>query len=130
MKDITKKTIGKIKVINSSFTGGNITKYSGINVVGKFLDRQKISQKLNMLFPTTWYNATKVGTVQILMSIVFASLSGINRMSRIANFTQDPLIQINLRLEKAINENAISGILKKLGERGARVLQKYLLSYK
>ena len=130
MKDRKKKSISKIKVVNNSFTGGNITKYSGINVVGKFLDRQKVSQKLNNLFPTAWYNATKFGTVQILMSIIFASLSGVNRISRIANFTQDPLIQVNLRLDKAINENAISGMLKKLGERGARILQKYLLSYK
>jgi hypothetical protein len=130
MKNINKNLIGKIKVVKSSFTGGSITRYSGINVVGKFLHRQKIGQRLNRLFPTIWYNATKFGTVQILMSIIFASLAGINRIKRIANFTRDPLIKVNLRLQKAINENAISGVLKKLGQKGARVLQKYLLSYK
>ncbi len=130
MKNTNKKSIGKIKVIKSSFTGGDITKYSGINVVAKFLNKQNIGQSLNRLFPTVWYNATKFGTIQILMSIIFASLCGVNRIKRIANFTQDPLIKVNLRLQKAINENAISGILKKLGQRGARILQKYLLSYK
>ena len=130
MKNSNKKTIGKLKVVKSSFTGGNITMYSGINVVAKFLKRQKISQTLNKLFPTTWYNATKFGTIQILMSIIFASLAGVNRISRIANFTQDPLIKVNLRLQKAINVNAISDSLKKLGQHGARLLQKYLLSYK
>ena len=129
MKNTNKKSIGKFKVIKSSFTGGNITKYSGINVVAKFLKRQKIGQTLNALFPTTWYNATKFGTVQILMSIILASLAGVNRIKRIANFTRDPLIKVNLRLQKAINENAISGTLKKLGQRGARLLHKYLLSY-
>ena len=64
------------------------------------------------------------------MSIIFASLAGVNRIIRIANFTQDPLIKVNLQLQKAINENAISGILKKLGQSGARLLQKHLLLYK
>lgn len=130
MKNTNKKRNCKIKVIKSSFTGGNITKYSGINVISKFIQRQKIMVALNNLFPTTWYNATKFSTIQILMSIIFASLAGVNRIKRIANFTQDPLIKVNLRLAKAINENAISGALKTLGQRGARVLQKYLLSYK
>lgn len=40
------------------------------------------------------------------------------------------MVKVNLRLKKAINENAISGALKKLGQRGARTLQKYLLQYK
>lgn len=130
MKNTNKKRNSKIKVIKNSFTGGNITKYSGINLISKFIQRQKIMVALNNLFPTTWYNATKFSTIQILMSIIFASLAGVNRIKRIANFTQDPLIKVNLRLAKAINENAISGALKTLGQRGARVLQKYLLSYK
>ena len=130
MKNTNKNRKSKIKVIKHSFTGGNITRYSGINVVAKYLKRQKIAQTINTLFPTKWYNSTKFSRVQILMSIIFASLSGINRIKRIANFTQDPLIKINLGLEKAVNENAISGMLKKLGQRGARVLQNYLLSRK
>ena len=130
MKNTNKNLNDKIKVIKHSFTGGNITKYSGINVVAKYIGRQKIGQKLNKLFPTEWYNSTKFGTVQILMSIIFASLAGVNRISRIANFTQDPLVQVNLRLQKAVNEDAISGLLKKLGQAGARKLQKYLLLLK
>ena len=130
MKNTNKKLNSKIKVIKQSFSGGNITRYSGINVVAKYLKREKTGQKLNELFPTEWYNSTKFGKVQILMSIILSSLAGINRISRIANFTQDPLVQVNLRLQKAINENAISGILKKLGQTGARKLQQFLLSYK
>ena len=79
------------------------------------------------MFPTTWHNSTKFGINQVLLSIIFASLSGINRMNRIANFTNDALLQIILKLEKGINENAISTTLKKLGQTGARQLQAYLL---
>ena len=127
MKNTNKNQKGKIKVINHSFTGGNITKYSGINVVSKYLQKHKIGKRLNKLFPTDWYNSTKFGTYQMLLSIIFASLAGINRIKRIANFTQDPLIKVNLGLKEAINENAISGMLKKLGQKGARLLQSFLI---
>ena len=130
MKNTTKFINSKIKHVKHSFTGGNITKFSGINIIAKFMNRQKILQNLSRLFPTVFYNSTKFSTVQILMSIIFSSLAGINRMSRIANFTQDPLVKVNLRLNKAINENAISGKLKQLGQKGARMLQDFLLSHK
>lgn len=130
MKNTKKKQTNKAKVVKHSFTGGNITKFSGINIIAKFMNRQKIMQGLSKLFPTVFYNATKFSTVQTLMSIIFASLAGINRISRIANFTQDPLVQINLCLSKAVNQNAISGKLKQLGQKGARMLQHFLLSHK
>ncbi len=130
MKDTKNKRISKTKVVKHSFTRGNITKYSGLNVVVKFLNRQGIINDLNKLLPTVFYNATKFSNFQILISIVLASLSGVNRISRIANFTEDGLIQTILRLSKAINENAISTGLKRLGQKGARELQSYLLSYK
>jgi len=57
-----------MKVVNNSFTGGRIIKYSEINVVCKFLDRQKVSQKLNKLFPTICYNSTKFGTFHFLQT--------------------------------------------------------------
>ena len=130
MKNTKKRYNSKIRVIRHTFTGGNITKYSGINIIAKFMNRQKISQNLGNLFPTVFYNSTKFSAVQILMSVIFSSLAGINRISRIANFTQDPLIKVNLRLKKAINENAISGNLKRLGQKGARMLQNFLLLHK
>lgn len=130
MKNTKKNKTKKIKVLKYSFTGGNITKYSGLNVISKFLGKQKLGVAINKLFPTAWYNSTKFSKSQILMSIIYASLSGINRISRIANFTQDPLVKVNLGLTKAINENAISGTLKRLGQAGARQLQNYLLSKK
>ena len=57
-----------------------------------------------------------------------ASFCGINRIYRIASFTGDGLVRVLLKLYKAINENAISSTLKKLGQNGARKLQSYMLS--
>lgn len=127
MKNTNKKLKYQIKVIKSSFTGGNITKYAGLNTIAKIFKRKNIDGKLKNIFPTREHNATKSTIVQVLLSIVFASLSGINRLSKISNFTQDPLIKINLGLKKGINENKISSVLKKLSQRGARKLQEFLL---
>ncbi|MDA3840213.1 MAG: IS1380 family transposase [Patescibacteria group bacterium] len=127
MKSTTKFINSKIKHIKYSFTGGNITMYSGINAVAKFLKRDKTIKTISKLFPTKKENATKFTKFQVIMAITFASISGINRIKKIANFTQDPLIQVNLGLQKALNENIISDTLKKMGQSGARKLEEELL---
>ena len=62
------------------------------------------------------------------MSIAMSSFCGINRICKIASFTGDGLVRALLKLEKAINENAISATLKKLRQGGARKLQMLLLT--
>ena len=62
------------------------------------------------------------------MAITLSSISGISRICRIAIFSGDGLVKALLKLDKAINENAISVTLKTLGQRGARRLQMLLLS--
>lgn len=62
------------------------------------------------------------------MAITLASISGISRICRIAAFSGDGLVRVLLRLDNAINENAISATLKNLGQSGARKLQTLLLS--
>ncbi len=92
------------------------------------MNRQHIVKSISSSFPTEWHNATKFGVNQILMAITLASISGINRICRIAAFSGDGLVKALLRLDKAINENAISATLKNLGQGGARKLQMLLLS--
>lgn len=128
MKSTKRKLHGQTKVVKSSFTGSNITKYAGLNTVAKYMNRQNIVRILNSSFPTVWHNATKFGVNQILMAITLASISGISRICRIAAFSGDGLVKALLRLDKGINENAISTALKDLGESGARKLQMLLLS--
>ncbi|HEC43495.1 MAG TPA: IS1380 family transposase [Bacteroides sp.] len=128
MKNTKKKLKNQSKVVKSSFTGSNITKYSGLNTVAKYMNRQNIVRSISSSFPTEWHNATKFGVNQVLMAITLASISGISRICRIAAFSGDGLVKAMLRLDKAINENAISATLKNLGQSGARKLQKLLLS--
>lgn len=126
---ITKKTLkNQSRVVKSSFTGSNITKYSGLNTVAKYMNRHHIVKSISTWFPTEWHNATKFGVNQVLLAITLASISGINRIYRIAIFSGDGLVKAILKLDKAINENAISATLKNLGQSGARKLQEFLLS--
>ena len=128
MKNTKKKLNSQSKVVKASFTGSNITKYSGLNSVAKYMNRQNIVKSISVSFPTRRHNATKFGVNQILMAITLASISGINRICRIAAFSGDGLVKVLLKLDKAINENALSAVLKDLGQNGARKLQQLLLS--
>jgi len=92
------------------------------------MNKQGIIKSVSTLFPTQWHSATKFGVNQVLISIIMASFCGINRICKIALFTGDGLTRVLLKLNKAINENAISATLKKLGQRGARKLQSLRLS--
>jgi len=128
MKNTKKKLKGQSRVVKYSFTGNNITKYSGLNTVAKYMNKQGIVKSISTLFPTEWHSATKFGVNQILISIAMSSFCGINRICKIASFTGDGLVRALLKLDKAINENAISATLKKLGQSGARKLQMLLLT--
>jgi len=128
MKNTKKKLINQSLVVKSSFTGSNITRYAGLNTIAKYMNRQNIVRIFGNSFPTLWYNATKFGVNQILMAITLSSISGISRICRIAAFSGDGLVKALLKLDKAINENAISLALKNLGESGSRKLQMLLLT--
>ena len=120
MKNTKKKLKGQSKVVKHSFTGVNITKYSGLNTAAKYMNKQGIIKSTSTLFPTRWYSATRFGVHpvkfasrnelfnrvnQVLISIIMASFCGINRINKISSFTGDGLIRVLLKLNKAINEN-------------------------
>ena len=82
----------------ATFPGSNITKYSGLNTVAKYMNRQNIVKSINSSFPTEWHNATKFGVNQVLMAITLASISGISRICKIAAFCN--LTQLAWRKDK------------------------------
>lgn len=92
------------------------------------MNRQNIVKSISSCFPNQRHNATKFGVNQILMSITLASISGISRICKIAAFSGYGLVKALLKLDKAINENALSMALKDLGQNGAHKLQLLLLS--
>lgn len=126
MKNTKKKSKFKSKKVHHAFTGQKLTQYAGLSPIMKYLNKMKLGKSLNSLFPTTMYNSTKFTNVQILLSIILASFSGINRIARIANFSKDSLVMSLLGLSKGINKDAISTGLKTLGQAGAVRLQEYL----
>ena len=128
MKNTKKKLINQSEIIMSSITGSNITKYSGLNTVTKYMNRQNIVKSISTSFPTVWHNTTRFGVNQILMAITLSSISKISRICKIAAFSGDGLVIALLKLDKTINENAISATLKNLGQSGALNLQILLLS--
>ena len=97
MKNTKKKLKNLSKVVKSSFTGSNITKYSGLNTVAKYMNRQHIVKSISSSFPTVWHNATKFGVNQVLIAITMASISVINRIYRIAVFSGDGLVKVKLK---------------------------------
>jgi hypothetical protein len=121
-----KQKIGyKTLQIKHSFTGTKLTKYAGLSPIMKFINKLKIGQQLNELFPTEKTNATKFSYAQIILSLILASLSGVNRVIRISNFTADSLVQTLLRLSKNLNKDVIGQRLKKLGQQGSVFFQEY-----
>jgi hypothetical protein len=108
MKNTKKKLNNQSRVFKASFTGSKITKYSGLNTVAKYMNRQNIVKSISTLFTTQRYNATKFGVNQVMMAITLASISGVSLIFRIAASSGDGLVKSLLKLDKAINENALS----------------------
>lgn len=113
------------KKIKHSFTGRLLTKYAGLSPIMDYINKLIIGEELNELFPTEKNNATKFSNTQVILSVLLASLAGINRVIRISNFTSDSLVQRILNLNKNLNKDVIAQRLKKLGQSGSIIFQEY-----
>ena len=77
MKNTKQKLKGQSRVVKATFTGNNITKYSGLNTVAKYMNKQGIVKSISTLFPTEWHSATTFGAnrfflfSQILKKLIF-----------------------------------------------------------
>ena len=125
-QDKKKRAKFKSKNVKHSFTGTMLTRYAGLSPIMKYINKLNVGNQLNWLFPTIMYNSSKFSNVQVLLSVVLASLSGVNRIVRIANFTSDALVMRLLGLKKCLNKDVIGVRLKELGQAGAIKLQEYL----
>jgi len=127
-KNSHKKSKFKSKNVQHSFTGTMLTRYAGLSPLMKYLNKIQLGDQLNELFPTIMNNATKFTNVQVMLAIILASFSGVNRLIKIANFTCDALVMALLGLKKGLNKDVISIRFKELGERGAYLLHEFKLS--
>lgn len=92
------------------------------------MNKRGIIKSISTPFLTQWQSSINCGIDQILLSVVMCSFCGIYSNCRLSSFTSDVLVRELLKLNKAINDNAISTALKNLGQSGARKLQSFLLS--
>jgi len=121
-----KQKIGyKTQNVKHSFTGTKLTKYAGLSPIMNFINKLKIGEQINELFPTEKTNAVKFSNGQIMLSLLLSSLSGVNRAVRIANFTADSLVQTLLNLSKHLNKDVLGERLKKFGQQGSVLFQEY-----
>jgi len=109
------KNKNRIKTIRTSFTGGNLTNYSGIYPLFKFMKKMK----LNHLFEQKISLAEKSNQIyslsQILNAVILGTLSGMNRLIKIENFTLDPLVRHLLAIEDKLDIDTIRYHIKKFG---------------
>jgi hypothetical protein len=88
-----------------------------------------LSPRLDQAFSTQKTNATKILNVQIFHAIIYASLCGIHRLTKIARFTSDPLVRKLLRLSNVLDDSNIKLRLSKLGQRGANTFLENSLAF-
>ena len=124
-KTTVNATLNTESTIKHSFTGKKLTAYSGLSPINQFLQKLDLRAELNRLFRTQEYNSLKFLNVHILLAVIFGSLCGINRLSRITNMTADPLVMQLLGIKKMFNKDLISTRLKSFGEAGARKLHDF-----
>lgn len=109
------KNKNRVKTIRTSFTGGNLTNYSGIYPLFKFMKKMG----LNHLFKQKISLAEKSNQIyslsQILNAVILGTLSGMNRLIKIENFTLDPLVRHLLDIEDKLDMDTIRYHIQKFG---------------
>lgn len=128
MKHKNKTLKIQAKKLIKGFTSTKITQYSGLSSLMPFIvTKLKLADTLNDIFPTKATNALKFSTSQILMAVILSSLSGLNRVSKISNFTTDILIQTLLNLKSSISNQTLIDRIKSLGIGGCFLLTELIL---
>ena len=105
-----------------SFTSKKLSLYGGIAPIMEYLKRIELPDEFDAFFPTTAHQARKFSLTHLMLSVILSSLSGVKRLTGIATFTRDTLIQSALGLKNGLNKDVISTEFKKLGQAGARAL--------
>ena len=130
MQDKDTKTISfPVNSVRKAFSPEQLTSYSGLSVITDFIKHSGVYEQFYKLFATRRHSASRFSTVQILSGILLASFCGVYRVSPIANFTFDDLVDRLLNLPKTLIKTPIRRHLANLGERGIRVLDVFVLSF-
>ena len=111
MKKYNKKNRVK-QTVKAEFSAGTLTNYSGLNVIHNFIEKIGARDLLNNINIETHHNI-QYETGDILSIIVEGISCGMNRLSKIENFTLDPLVQDLYGLSDKLSDSTISYRLKR-----------------
>jgi len=124
----TKKTSFKPAKVGRNFTSENLTQYSGLTVINDYTNHTGLFAALDKYFFTHIKSATQILHIQIFSAIIFASICGIHRLSKISKFMHDPLVRKLLGLKGGFEDSNLKKRLEQLGERGSHTLLEMGLS--
>jgi len=105
------------KTVKTSFTGGNLTNYSGIYPIYKFMKKLKIDSLFEQKITLSTRHNQKYSLSQIFNAIILGLLSGMNRLIKIEHFTFDPLVSYLLDIKGHLDIDTIRYRFKKVGMR-------------
>src|SRR5215469_8631501 len=101
----TKKLLSfKATKVEKDFTSEKLTSYSGLTVIYDYVNHLGLFSQLDRVFSTVKKNATKILNVQIFIAVILANLCGVHRLSKIAQFTEDPLVGKLLGLAEGLDD--------------------------
>lgn len=103
------------KSIKVSFNGGNLTNYSGIYPLFKFMKKIGINHLFEQKISIKKSPNQKYSITQIFNAIILGILGGMNRLIKIENFTLDPLVRHLLDIEDKLDIDTIRYHLNKFG---------------
>jgi hypothetical protein len=109
------KNLNRIKAVKTSFSGGNLTNYSGIYPLYKFMKKMRLNNLFEQRISLSEKSNQKYSLSQILYAVILGTLSGMNRLIKIENFTLDPLVRHLLALEDKLDIDTIRYHIRKFG---------------
>ncbi len=113
MKKNTKKNSQNQK-IHADFSAGALTNYSDLKSIHRFIDKLGLRKQLNDISMEMHHNI-KYETGNILSVVIEGISCGMNRLSKLENFTLDPLLQKFYNLKDKISSSTITNRLKRCG---------------
>jgi DDE family transposase len=113
VKNTKKPAKIKSPSIKSSFTGGNLTNFAGINPVFKFMKKLGIDRLIQENISIGQKPNQKYSLSQILQTIILGTFCGMDRLAKIENFTLDPVVRYLLKVRDKIDIDTLRYRLNK-----------------
>ena len=105
------------KSVKTSFTGGNLTNYSGLYPIYKFMKKLGIDKLIETKLSIEGRHNQKYSLAQIFNIMILGLLGGMDRLLKIEHFSLDPLIHHLYDLNGHLDIDTIRYRFKKFGFR-------------